>query len=434
MINLSKANFKVEILAGLTTFFSCAYIITVVPSILANTGASVPALITSTILASSVSSIAMGLYANRPFVLGPGIGVNVFVTFYMVGVQGVAFEVALGAVFYSGILFLLLSIFKVREAIVMAIPKSLKLAIGVGIGFFITFIGFINSGLIDHHPTTMITLSKFDVKSLTIVLGLFITAYLLIKRTVGGLLISIIVLTILSIPLGRLWGDMNPVVTYNGIISLPDTSLIMALDFKESLKWTFLPAFFSIVFVDLFDSLATFIGVSHVGGMVDKKGNPKKLTQSLLVDAFGSTISGLFGVTAVTTYIESAVGVLQGGRTGLTAVVAGLCFLPFLFISPIISSIPMMASAPVLILVGSFMIKPILDINWDKVDEAIPAFLSIVVIAFTCSITNGIIAGFISCALCKIFAKKSKELTITFYIICVICIALFALEQFQTTG
>lgn len=431
MWSLSRSDYKVEILAGLTTFFSCAYVIVVAPSILANVGAPIGALVTSTILASSLSSIAMGIYANRPFVLGPGIGVNAFVTFYMVGTQGVPFETALGAVFYSGILFLLLSIFQVREKIVRAIPKSLKLAIGVGIGLFITFIGLLNSGLITTHPVTLVTMSKFDAKSLTVVLGLFITMYLLIKKMLGGLLISIILVTILSVPLGRFWGGMEPVVVYRGLFSSPDLSLIMSLDFIGALKWTFLPAFFSIVFVDLFDSLATFIGVSHVGGMVDEKGNPKNLRKSLLVDAFGSTISGLFGVTAVTTYIESAAGVLQGGRTGLTAVVAGVCFLPFLFMGPLISSIPIIASAPVLILAGSFMIKPILDIDWEKVEVAIPAFMSIAIIAFTCSITNGIIAGFVSHALCKIFSKKGKELTPTFYIICVMCVIIFAMEQLR---
>ncbi len=431
MFKLSNSSFKVEILAGLTTFFSCAYVIVVAPSILANVGVPIEALVTSTILASSLSSIAMGIYADRPFVLGPGIGVLAFVTFYMVGTQGVPFETALGAVFYSGILFLLLSAFEVREKIVRAIPKSLKLAISVGIGLFITFLGLMNSGLITNHPTTIVTLSKFDAKSLTVVAGIFITMYLLIKKMVGGLLLSIIIVTILSIPIGRFWGDMEPVVVYKGLLSSPDLSLIMSLDFKGALKWTFLPAFFSIVFVDLFDSLATFIGVSHVGGMVDEKGNPKKLRKSLLVDAFGSAISGLFGVTAVTTYIESAVGVLQGGRTGLTAVVAGLCFLPFLFMGPLISSIPIIASAPVLILAGSFMIRPILDIDWEKVDVALPAFMSIAIIAFTCSITNGIIAGFVSHALCKIFSKKAKELTPTFYIICIVCIVIFSMEQLR---
>ena len=255
--------------------------------------------------------------------------------------------------------------------------------------------------------------------------------YLMIKNVIGGLLFSIFLTTLISIPLGRLWGDMEPVVLFEGFFSAPDLSLIMALDFKESLKWAFIPAFFSIVFVDLFDSLSTFIGVSQLGGMIDKDGNPLELRKSLLVDAFGSTISGLFGVSAVTTYIESATGILQGGRSGLTAVVCGFCFLPFLFISPLISSIPVMASAPVLIIAGSYMIRPILKINWKIASEAIPSFLAISIIAFTCSITNGIIAGFISYALCKVFDGKGRKLTFTFYIICVICALIFGMEQIR---
>ena len=236
-------------------------------------------------------------------------------------------------------------------------------------------------------------------------------------------------MTILSIPLGRFWGGTEEVVVFSGFLSAPDFSLALALDFKNSLSLVFIPAFLSIVFVDFFDSISTFIGVSQVGGMVDKKGNPHKLKESLLVDAFGSTISGVVGITSVTTYVESAVGVLQGGRTGITAIIAGLCFLPFLFFNPLISAVPVVASAPVLILAGCFMIKPIFEIEWAKLDEALPSFLSIVIIAFTCSITNGIIIGFISYALCKLFSGKARVVSFTFYVICIICILIFILDQ-----
>ncbi|MFT6070131.1 MAG: AGZA family xanthine/uracil permease-like MFS transporter [Bacteriovoracaceae bacterium] len=416
-----KTNIKTEVLAGITSFLACSYIIVVNPSILAATGESYSALLTATVLISMFSSIAMGLYANNPIVLAPGMGLNAFFAFSLVLGMKVPFAVALGAVFWSGIIFLLLSLFKVRELIVESIPASLQKAIACGIGLFIAFIGFKNAGMVVDNPATLVSMGPINIKTVSFLVGFSLTCYFILKNIKGALLFGILLTTLLFFPIGRLYGN-EVIIHFKGIFSMPDFSLLGKLDLVGSLKWSLLPAIFSLVFTDLFDSLSTFVGVSQAGNLMDENGKPLRMKKSLLVDAIATTFSSLVGTSPSTSFIESAAGIQTGGRTGLTAVVAGLLFFPFLFLSPLLSMIPKEATAPALILVGVFMMAPVLKVKWDALEEAIPAFLAMLLIPLTFSISHGIIWGFLSYTLCKIILGKIKELPKFLFVIDALCL------------
>lgn len=409
---------KTEIIAGITTFLATMYIIVVNPAIISGTGMSFSGVLTATVIVSAFSSIMMGIYANNPIVVAPGMGLNAFFTYSVVLGMGIKWEVALGAVFWSGVIFLLLSVFKIRTMIVQAIPKQIRYAISAGIGLFITFIGFVNAKFIVDNPATLVSISKLNPIIVTFLIGLFITSILVIKRVKGALIFGIILTTLLSIPIGRFYGDASAInfgvptlVTWKGLFSMPDFSVFLKLDFVESLKLSLLPVMFAFLFTDLFDSLSTFIGVAEAANLVDEEGEPRNIRKSLIVDAVSTTISGLFGTSSGTSYIESATGVEEGGRTGMTAVVTGILFLPFMFLSPLLSIVPAIATAPALILVGVFMMKPVLKIHWSELDDAIPAFIGMVLIPLTYSITQGIIWGFISWTIIKFVIGKRNEIT-----------------------
>lgn len=423
-------NTRTEIIAGITSFLATMYIIIVNPAIISNSGMPFGGVLTATILVSAFSSIMMGLYANNPIVLAPGMGINAFFTYSVVLGMGVKWEVALGAVFWSGIIFLILSVLNIRTLIVAAIPKQIRYAISAGLGLFITFIGFENAKFIVDNPATLVSFGELNSVTLTFLIGLLITSILIVKRVKGALIFGIIITTILSIPIGRIYGDaasinngISTLVTWNGLISMPDFSLIFSLDLVESLKLSLFPVVFAFLFVDMFDSLSTFIGVAEAANLFDENGEPRKIKESLIVDAFSTTVSGLFGTSAGTSYVESATGVEEGGRTGFTAVIAGLLFLPFMFLSPLLSIVPSIATAPALILVGVFMMKPVLRINWDNLDDAIPAFIGLILIPLTYSITQGIIWSFISWTVIKIAVGKKEEVPWTLIIIDLFAIA-----------
>ena len=409
--NLKDQNtdIKTEILAGITTFLATMYIIVVNPAILSATGMPFSGVLTATILVSAFSSIMMGLYAKNPIVLAPGMGINAFFTYTVVIGMKVPWEVALGAVFWSGVVFFLMSIFNIRTHIVKAIPKQIRYGVAGGIGLFICFIGLKNGGFIVSNPATLIGMGPLTATTLTFIAGLIITSILIVKKVKGALIGGIIITTLLSIPVGRAWGGNTPIVLWKGIFAAPDFSLLFRLDFVESLTFALWPVIFAFLFTDMFDSLSTFMGVAEAANLTDDKGEPRNIKESLITDSVATLLSGLFGTSSGTSYIESATGIEEGGRTGLTAVVAGMLFLPFMFFSPLLSIVPAIATAPVLVLVGVFMMKPVMRIHWDRFDDAIPAFLSLVLIPLTYSITEGIIWGFLTWTVIKLAIGRFKE-------------------------
>jgi len=431
---LFGTNFKTEVIAGITTFLATMYIIIVNPAVLADAGMSFSGVITATILVSAFSSIMMGIYANNPIVLAPGMGINAFFTYAVVLEMGVKWEVALGAVFWSGVIFLLLSVFNARKLIVDAIPKQIRYAIAAGLGLFITFLGFVKSKFIIANPATYLGIGELDAMTITFLIGLMITAILVVKKIKGALILGVAATTLLAIPIGRFYGDASAInsgvstlVTWKGLISMPDFSVFLKLELIESLKLSLVPVIFAMLFTDMFDSISTFIGVAEAADLVDENGEPRNIKQSLIVDSFATLTAGLFGSSAGTSYIESATGVEEGGRTGLTAIVAGLLFLPFMFLSPILSMIPAIATAPALILVGVFMMKPVLKINWDKYDDAIPALFGMILIPLTSSITQGIIWSFITWTIIKIAIGKHEDVNWMLIVIDVLAVVALVL-------
>ncbi|WP_255563512.1 NCS2 family permease [Mucilaginibacter rivuli] len=412
-----------EILAGTSSFLATAYIIVVNPAILSKAGLPFAGVLTATIIVSFFSSLMMGLYAKNPIIVAPGMGLNAFFTFSVVLGMKVPWPVALGAVFWAGVIFLLLSVFNIRTYIVKAIPKTLRYATSVGIGLFIALIGFVNAKFLVANPATIIGFGKLDAALLTFIAGILLTSVLVIYRVKGAILIGIVATTLAALPIGRFWGGGQPLINLGGdIFSAPDFSLIFKLDLVHSLTWAMVPVIFAFVFTDMFDSLSTFIGLSEASNLLDESGEPQHVKQALLTDAVATTIAGIAGSSPGTAYIESAVGIEAGGRTGLTAIVGGLWFLPFLFLAPLLSVVPAIATAPALVLVGVFMMRPVTKINWTELDDAIPAFLAMVLIPFTYSITQGITWGFLSYSLLKLFSDKAKEVSITLWIIDAFCI------------
>ena len=426
---------RTEVLAGVSTFLATMYIIVVNPAILSQAGLPFSGVLTATVLLSFFCSLMMGLYARNPIVVAPGMGLNAFFTFTAVKTMGIRPEVALGAVFWAGILFLLLSIGNVRSAIVHIIPKPLRYAVSAGIGLFITLIGFENAHFIVANPATLVSIASLrDPIILTFVVGLLLTAALVVRNVPGAIIIGIAVTTLAAVPIGRLWGDASAVnfgqktvVNFSGVLAAPDFSLIGKLDLVHSLQWSLWPVIFAFVFTDLFDSLSTFVGVAEAADFQDSDGEPRNLNRSLLTDAVATTLAGLLGTSPGTAYIESAVGIAQGGRTGLTAIVAGSLFLPFLFLSPLLSVVPPIATAPALVLVGAFMMQPVTKINWRMLDEAVPALLALVLIPFSYSITQGIIWGFLSWTVLKAVTGKWREIPPGLWLVDGFCVlALFS--------
>ncbi len=413
---------KTEVRAGVTTFLMMAYIIVVNPGILSDSGMSFPGVLFATVLVSAFSSIAMGILANLPYCVAPGMGINAFFTFTLVLGMGINWQTALGAVFVSGIVFILLSVTGVRTEIVRAIPEPLKLGIAAGIGLFLAFIGLQSVGFIADSPATLVTFGTMNITLVLFVAGLVITAALMLKKVPGALVLGIIITSIMALivslaGIANGWLQAPLVKLPDRIFSLPDTSVLFQLDIAGVLQMGMIMPVFSLLFVDVFDSVSSFVGISRVAGLVEKDGTPVNVGRGLLVDALSTTISGLLGTSSGTTYVESAAGIEEGGRTGLTAVVAGLLFLPFMFLSPLLAFIPAVATAPVLVLVGVFMSQPLKDINWKNFDDAVPAFCAVLMIPLTYSITQGVIWSFLIYTLIKIITGKANDIHWMLYII-----------------
>ena len=408
-----------EFWAGLTSFFSLAYIVQVHPFILSQAGVSFNACVTSTVLICFFSSLTMGIYAKNPLAMAPGLGINAFFVFNMVLGQGIPFEKALGAVFWSGILFLILSILKVRENIIHSVPNYLKRSMASGIGLMIAFSGFQQGGMITLSKETFVSVASLSFSNVLFIIGLLMAIFFIVKKIRGAFVLSILCVTVLAFLAGFTMPG-PPLVEYKGWVSLPDFSLLGRLDILGSLSLSFFPVIFSLAFVDLFESLGTLMGLLGRFDLKDDQGKPRRLKESLISDALGTVYSALMGSSSATVYMESASGIREGGRTGLSAVVTACLFLPFLFLSPLLSMIPMPATAAVLVLVGVLMMEPAMHIQWGKIEEAWPSFMVMALIPFTFSITNGIVWGVLSCTVIQILKKKS--LTVTWIIINIFCL------------
>ncbi|UBM61732.1 NCS2 family permease [Candidatus Sulfidibacterium hydrothermale] len=418
-----KTNVKTEVIAGITTFLTMAYILVVNPSILHDAGMNTGAVFTATAIASIIGTLIMALYAKLPIAMAPGMGLNAFFAYTVVVSMGYSWEFALTAVFLEGILFILLTFFNVRELIVDAIPLSQKHAISVGIGLFIAFIGLEDAGIIVHDKATLVTLGNLGSPSALIALfGLFISALLLTLRVKGALLIGIFSSTILAVFMGK--------------AALPDTALIqtppslaptfLKFEWQHIFSTDMLIVLFTFLFVDLFDTIGTLVGVASQAGILDEKGRFPNVKKALMADAFSTTAGAMLGTSTTTAYIESAAGVAEGGRTGLTTLVVAILFILSLFLSPLFLMVPSSATAPVLILVGTFMMEPVTKISFSDYTESIPAFLAIIMMPLTYSIAEGIAFGMISYVLLKALTGRHKEITPVMYILA----ALFMLKFF----
>jgi len=396
---------KTEVLAGFTTFLTMAYIVLVNPLILSSTGMDLNAVFVATCLAAALGTAIMGLVANYPMALAPGMGLNAYFTFTVVKGMGVHWQVALGAVFISGLVFLAVSLFKVREAIVNAIPKSLKFAISAGVGMFLALIALKNAGVVAASPETYLTLGNLhSPTTLLSILGFFIIVALEYRRVHGSIIIGILIVTALSIALGlsKFQGVIAPVP------SMAPT--FMKMDLHGAMNIGLLGVVFVFFFVDLFDTTGTLIGVSHRAGLLDKDGKLPRLKRALLADSIAIVAGAIMGTSSTTAYIESAAGTAVGGRTGLTATVVAILFLACLWLSPLANTVPAYATAPALCYVAVLMARGLAEIDWSDLTESAPAVMTALAMPFTFSIADGIAFGFISYAVIKILAGRFRDL------------------------
>lgn len=414
-----------EVVAGITTFLTMSYIVVVNPGILSTPGTGIPfsGALTATVLLCVTMSVLMGLYAKLPFGVAPGMGMNAFFTYSIILTGGVAWPVALGIVFWAGILFLLVSVTPLRERIAMAIPATLRSATAAGIGLLLAFIGLQNAGFVAANPATIVGVGPLDHRALLTLVGLFVCVRMGRHHNPFAYVASMAVVTACAWTGG--WVDAPA-----AWVSPPDfTSVFFRLDVWGALRWSLAPAIVTVMMTDLFDSISTFVGVSHAANLVDERGEPRNLRQGLVVDAAATLGGGLFGTSPGTAYVESIAGIRMGGRTGLTAVVTGLCFIPCLFIAPTAAAIPPYATAAVLILVGVAMFQPMAHVPWNRLEIAVPAFATLVLIPLTFSITQGILWGFILHAALHALVGRAREVSIGAWGLAAISVALLVLEH-----
>lgn len=415
-------NVRTEFIAGLATFMTMAYIIFVNPGILSAAGMPAEGVFVATILAAVLGTLCMAFITNYPFALASGMGLNAFFAYTIVGQMGLSWQVALGLVFLEGILFIIISVLPVREKIVNAIPMSVKTGISAGIGLFIAFIGLQNAGLTVDNPETLVELGKIGVGPFIALAGLIIIGILQSRKVKGSILYGIIASTILAFILNV---EVSPGVpireSYQGIVALPNFApwkeILFKLDLRGALQIGAIGAMISLLFVDMFDTVGTVVGVAQQADYLDEKGELPKAGKVLLADAIGTTGGALFGTSTVTTYVESAAGVGAGGRTGLTGVFVSLFFILALFFQPLVSLIPAVATAPALIIVGAMMITNMAKLDWNDFTEVFPAFITMVFMPFTYSIANGIALGFIVYPFVKLATGKGKEVHWLVYVL-----------------
>lgn len=433
----NNTSFKTEVIAGLTTFMAMAYILAVNPQILGTTGMNSDAILLSTALASFIGSMAMALLANYPFALAPGMGLNAYMAFTVCGSMGYSWEIALLAVFVEGLIFIVLSLTNVREAIFNAIPLGLKKGVSAGIGLFIAFIGLQGAKLVVNHDTTLVTYVKFvgnfhtiGIGALLALIGLFITVILYVKKVKGSILIGILSTWILGmicqaiglyVPDNQSFFSLYPSFHMVDFTALGDTfGKCFTADFSGVDFLNFIVVLFAFLFVDIFDTLGTLIGVSTKANMLDEEGKLPRIRPALLADALATSVGAVLGTSTTTTYVESSAGVAAGGRTGLSSVVTGLLFLLAIFFAPIFTAIPSFATAPALIFVGFLMVSSIISIDFEDLTEAIPAYLAMLAMPLMYSISEGIALGVISYVIINVCCGKAKKVKPLMYVLAVL--------------
>ena len=412
----AKTTIKREIFAGITTFLTMSYILAVNPSMFSLLdGMSSGAVFTSTALAAIIGCLAMAFWGKLPFGLAPGMGLNAFFVYSVCIGMGYSWQFALTAVLIEGLIFIALTVTNVREAIVNAIPLSLRNAIGAGIGLFITFIGLSSAGVIVNNDATLVGLGDITSGSaLLALIGLLLTGFMFMRNVPGAILIGILITMVIGIPMG--------VTEFNGVVSHPESisSIFCQFEFDKVFTLDMLVVVFTFLFIDMFDTVGTLVGVCTKANMIDEKGNIYRLRQAFMADAIATTCGAMLGTSTTTTYVESAAGVAQGGRSGLTALAVAGCFAVALFFSPLFLSIPAAATAPALIIVGLLMMEPITKIPFDDFSEAIPAFVCIVMMPLSYSISNGILLGMISYVLMNMICGKFNKITPAMYILAIL--------------
>jgi adenine/guanine/hypoxanthine permease len=419
-----------EIMAGLTTFLTMAYILAVNPGMLSMTGMPWGGVFTATALASAIACVVMALTANLPIALAPGMGLNAYFTFTVVMSMKYSWKLALTAVFLEGILFIILSVCNVRKALITAIPSNLKKAVAVGIGLFIALIGFANAGIVVNDAGTIIGLtSKFNVltpaggHALLAFVGLIIIVVLYVLKIPGSILIGIIGTTLIGI-----FSGTTKIPENWTLIRAPDAPLFMQFEWNNIFTLKFFTVFFTFLFVDIFDTVGTLVGVTTQAGIIDKNGNIPKVNQALLSDSIGTVAGAALGTSTVTSYIESSAGVAAGGRTGLTALSTGAFFLLALVLSPLFQLVPSFATAPALVFVGFLMMAPVMEINFKDPTEGIPAFMAVVMMPFAYSIAEGIIYGILTYVLLKTVTGKLKDIPAVTLVLFVIFVLRFFIK------
>ncbi len=411
-----------EILAGLTTFITMAYIIFVNPQMMASAGMDYGASFTATCLAAALACIFMGLYANWPIGLAPGMGLNAFFTYTVVGEMGYSWQVALGAVFLAGVLFTIMSVTRMRAWMLHSIPGDLRIAMGCGVGLFIGFIGLKSGGIIVANPATILTLGDLsDPQPMLAALGFVAIAALSVRQVPGAIMIGVLSITVLGLIMGE--------VHYNGLVSSPPSmaATFMQLDIAGAFDVAMISVIIAILFVNLFDTTGTLMGVASRAKLVDEQGNIQNLDRALKADSSSSVLGSFLGCAPVTSYVESAAGVAAGGRTGLTAVTVGLLFLLAIFFSPLAGMVPAFATSGALVFVALLMMSGMRELDWDDPTELIPALLTIIMIPLSFSIANGIAVGFISYVAIKVIAGRASEVSVGAWFLALIFIAKFTL-------
>ena len=427
MLKENNTNVKTEILAGITTFMTMAYILAVNPGMLSATGMDAGGVFTATTVSAIVATLIMALYAKYPFALASGMGLNAFFAFTIVlGPMGKSWQFALTAVLIEGLIFILLSVLKAREAIFDSIPLNLKHAVSVGIGLFIAFIGLSGAGIVRTGEGTIVALGELTSGPAAVaIIGIIITGYLLSRKVSGAILIGIIATTVIGIPMG-----VTVIPEGFSIVSLPPSVADVAfkfVGFEEIFSLEMLVVVFTFLFVDIFDTVGTLAGVSSKAGMLDENGRLPRVGKALMADAVGTIVGACLGTSTVTTYVESAAGVAEGGRTGLTSLATAGMFAIALFFAPLFTMIPAAATAPALVIVGLFMMTPITKINFIDFTEAIPAFLTIVMMPFAYSIADGIVFGMVSYVILKLLTGRTKEVSKVMWVLALLFVLKFTL-------